>query len=392
MPPKKAAPKGASAKASTAAKSTNTKTSPPASSKPSKDEPSDEMRVKNAVDAETSTKPKPTSKPKSTSKSNSAQTQDQDNGQKRKKPTNDNGDGNDDSAKTARRSNRTTSTRKSSYPPPAATLNYLLSAACTDLLRPAAEREHIDSNNGSATEYRSYTTTVPLTPFEELLSACILSRPISHALGQRSIRTVLNPPWSFNTARAVRDAGDEKRHQALEAARTQHKAKTAQQMGGLADVVLEKFSGDGDGEGVYLQGLKEADDGSADRIRQVLTKSVKGMGKTGCDIFLRRVQGYWDEVYPFVDAKSASCLQGLGLPGDGEGLRDVMEECWGSLDVSGVAGRGRKESKEKKMMAFVLVVERAVGGELEGKTGEILEKVRGSKSGGDGGGIMKAQS
>ncbi len=54
----------------------------------------------------------------------------------------------------------------------------------------------------------------------------------------RTIRTISNDPYHFNTLKAIREAGSEKRHQALWDARTQHKGKTAQELGLLADAVI----------------------------------------------------------------------------------------------------------------------------------------------------------
>ena len=58
---------------------------------------------------------------------------------------------------------------------------------------------------------KTYARTIPLSPFEELAAAVIFARPISHALGQRTIRTLFSPPWSLATPAAIRDAGPEKR-------------------------------------------------------------------------------------------------------------------------------------------------------------------------------------
>lgn len=82
----------------------------------------------------------------------------------------------------------------------------------------------------------------------------ILSRPTSHNLGQRTIATVLNEPWSWNNAQKVLDAGEEneegktERLKAMEAAKTQHRQKTASELGGLAQAIIdEKWDEGGDG-------------------------------------------------------------------------------------------------------------------------------------------------
>ena len=116
-------------------------------------------------------------------------------------------------------------------------LRFLLSPSSTDLCRPKDEIEDIKKRGVDIRTYSSST----FTPFEELVCAVILSRPISHALGLRSIRTIFNDPWNFNTPKALRDAGSEGRRKALDEARTQHRQKTAEELGLLADALAEKL-------------------------------------------------------------------------------------------------------------------------------------------------------
>lgn len=95
-------------------------------------------------------------------------------------------------------------------------LNFLLSPDATELCRPDDEIEDV-KGRGDIQTYSSQG----FNPFEELLCAVILSRPISHRLGLRTIRTILNEPYKFSTPQAVIDAGSEKTRQALWDAHTQ---------------------------------------------------------------------------------------------------------------------------------------------------------------------------
>ena len=88
-------------------------------------------------------------------------------------------------------------------------LTFLLTKEAEDLCRPNEELQNIKSRG----HIRTYTSV--MNPFEELLCAVILSRPISHRLGLRSIRTILNDPYNFTSAKAVKNAGSKKHHQAL---------------------------------------------------------------------------------------------------------------------------------------------------------------------------------
>ena len=123
---------------------------------------------------------------------------------------------------------------------PVKILQYLLSPSSTDLCRP---KDEIDDLKTRGSDIRTYSSST-FNPFEELICAVILSRPISHALGLRSIRTIFNDPWNFTTPKALRDAGSEGRRKALDEARTQHRQKTADELGHLAEALVEKFGDD----------------------------------------------------------------------------------------------------------------------------------------------------
>ena len=80
---------------------------------------------------------------------------------------------------------------------------------------------------------------IALNPFEELMCSLILSRPIGHMLGLRSIRTLFNDPHQLNTPKAIKSAGKDGCRVALDEARTQHRQKTADELVLLADAVTE---------------------------------------------------------------------------------------------------------------------------------------------------------
>lgn len=244
-------------------------------------------------------------------------------------------------------------------------LNFLLSSKAGDLVRPQDEQKDIKERGN----IRTYSSSV-LNPFEELMSAMILSRPISHRLGLRSIRTVLNDPYNFTSAKAVKDAGEEKRHQAFWDARTQHKGKTAEQIGMLANAVLEKYSSDDDNEGTQLKKALSDNGDDVDKALDSMKENIKGFGKTGIDIFLRRVQWLWDAGFPYIDGRTMDSLRKMNLTQDAEELQKMVEKHWSKLDTKHLAGDGEAA---KKRRAFVVILERATGADLEDKIDEVLE-------------------
>ena len=245
---------------------------------------------------------------------------------------------------------------------PQQVLKFLLSEEASQLCVPTDEAEAISKDP----ELRTYTNgTASFTPFEELLSAVILSRPISHRLGLRSIRTIFNSPYEFTNPKAIKEAGAEKRHQALWDAKTQHKQKTVEEMELLADV----FDGEGkDPEG--LEHVRKDGEHNAEKEREILKSSVKGLGQTGLDIFFRRVQWTWSNAYPFVDKRTTESLEKIGLPSDGEELQKALDDAWSDLKAL-VKGKDEDEAKRK---AFVIALERATGADLESKTDDVLQE------------------
>ncbi|KAG9517578.1 hypothetical protein KCU93_g8715, partial [Aureobasidium melanogenum] len=243
-------------------------------------------------------------------------------------------------------------------------LNYLLSPASTELCRPDDESSVVESQGAG---FKTYSSSA-LSAFEELICAVVLSRPIGHKLGLRTIRTILNAPYSFNTPSAIISAGKERRHQALNDAKTQHKDKTAEQIGLVADVVAHKFSkNDTD---TSLDKVREQASKGWDMERDLLQENIKGLGKTGLDIFFRRVQWLWPEAYPFVDEKSSRGIEKLGLPKHPDELAKVLDRYWAKLDTSNLE-KGDKEMQKRR--AFVVICERATSADLEGKSDAILE-------------------
>lgn len=241
-------------------------------------------------------------------------------------------------------------------------VQFLLSPSSLDLCRPKDEREDIEARGP---EIRTYSASI-FTPFEELVCAVILSRPIGHMLGLRSIRTIFNAPYGFTTPKKIREAGNDGCREALDKARTQHRQKTAEELVLLADAVVSHL-GYGD-EDVSLERVRKESEHVYEKEREMLRKNVKGLGKTGLDIFGRRIQGVWPKFYPFADQRTLVALASLGLPDSAEELRDVLDRNWEKLKVKDIEA---KDEDEKKRKAFVRILERAVGADLEGNIDSI---------------------
>jgi endonuclease III len=237
-------------------------------------------------------------------------------------------------------------------------ISFLLSDKAIETCAPQDELEDSKSK-------RTYTSVVPLSPFEELMSALILSRPISHRLGYRTIRTLLNDPYNYRDPGTLKEAGEKKIWQALDHAKTQHKGKIAAQLEALAKLAIDKFSDSPhDGALSRLRVMNTAD------MRKALLE-VKGVGPTGVDIFLRRIQAEWSHVYPVADDRSRTALDHLGLPQDGNELADLIKSNWANINAKGISGAS--DAAHRQRFVFVRVVELAVAAELESKTQDVLK-------------------
>lgn len=241
---------------------------------------------------------------------------------------------------------------------PKQVLEFLLSDAAVEICRPKDELEDLLERGKDIKTYAQL-----LSPFEELVCAVVLSRPISHRLGLRTIRTILNPPYEFKDADTIKAAGAEKIHHALDDAHTQHKGKTTEEIELIAEAVMNNdWHND-------LEKIRKQTKNAVDEEREVLRSSIKGLGKTGLDIFYRRIQWLWDEAYPFIDARTQDSLEKLGLPNKPEEVVKLIEQNWQDFKFDDSGGFDKEERKRR---AYVLLLERSVGADLEKKIEDVL--------------------
>lgn len=224
--------------------------------------------------------------------------------------------------------------------------------------RKTPPKSNVDEGDDRKVEILRYPQS-RLTPFQNLVCASILSKPLSHKLGLRTIQTLLNPPFTLRTVKDLDEAGFEGRRKVMWEARTQHKERTASLLGDLCEGVKE-LCGEDEEDLSELKGLKEILSGKETKEAQEevvarLTK-IKGIGPGVASIFLRRVQADWDEVFPYIDDRSLKAARAFGLVDEQGGAEDLKEKVGGD--------------KEK----YVRVVDVLVGLELEKKVDEGLKE------------------
>ena len=138
----------------------------------------------------------------------------------------------------------------------------------------------------------------------------------------------------------------------------------------LANAVADHI-GNGEDD-VTLETVEEEFSRDLGKGREMLKKNIKGLGKTGLDIFTRRIQADWIRVHPFADEKSLGALEKLGLPNSAKGLRDLITENWATMKADDIKAR---DDYAKKIKVFVRILERALGAELEGNIESIKAQV-----------------
>ncbi|MEX0727632.1 MAG: hypothetical protein WEB58_05780 [Planctomycetaceae bacterium] len=88
-------------------------------------------------------------------------------------------------------------------------------------------------------------------------------------------------------------------------------------LGDTAQLLLDRYGGD-------LRKLRD-EAGRDVPAEHKLLQQFKGIGNVGADIFLREVQGVWDEAFPYVDGRVRKAAKSLGLPDDPRGLSKLVE-------------------------------------------------------------------
>jgi endonuclease III len=145
----------------------------------------------------------------------------------------------------------------------------------------------------------------PAPLYQLLVLATLLSARISANVAVTASRELFAAGW--RTPEAMRNSSWHDRIAAL--ARGHYRrsgARTATMLEDGAQLVARKWRGD-------LRGLRQQADGDVGRLRASLTE-FPGIGPVGADIFVREVQGQWDEFGPFVDGKVSAGAKALNLP------------------------------------------------------------------------------
>jgi len=172
-----------------------------------------------------------------------------------------------------------------------------------------------------------------------LCAALLFSARIRTALAQRAARALQRAGWT-TPDRLLASTWAERVRALNESGYARFDEKTATQLERAARRVADVYGGD-------LRRLRDEAEHDPERERSALS-AFTGIGPVGADIFLRRAQVDWPELYPYVDARASKALAAAGLPKTAAGVaRHVRspEELSRVLDAAIRVARSRSEAR-----------------------------------------------
>jgi endonuclease III len=157
----------------------------------------------------------------------------------------------------------------------------------------------------------------PEALFQLLCLAVLLSAPTSSNRAMRAIEGLIEA--GLDSPEKMAEASQEQRVEILDShGYEQLDERAATRLGETAELVLRAYSGN-------LGELREVAKHDVERERELLLE-FKGIGPVGADIFLREVQGVWEEVYPFADERVLEAAAKLRLGKDAESLSKLVDQ------------------------------------------------------------------
>lgn len=156
----------------------------------------------------------------------------------------------------------------------------------------------------------------PSELFRLLVASLLFSARISADIAVRAAKAVSDQGWT--TADKLAGTSWSERARVLnESGYARYDERTSTMLGETTELVIDRWDGD-------LRNLREEAERDPSAERRLL-KRCKGIGDAGADIFLREVQGAWEEVHPFVDRRAAAGARALGLPDSADKLAALVD-------------------------------------------------------------------
>lgn len=146
------------------------------------------------------------------------------------------------------------------------------------------------------------------SPLYRLLCLSLLSSTrISAELAMRGSRALAAQGWT-TPQKLAQSRWRDRVHALNQSGYARYDEKTAARLAELTDALIKDYDGD-------LRRLREVCGRDPQKIRSAL-KGFRGIGDTGAGIFMREVQGCWEECYPFADRAALKAAESLELGTD----------------------------------------------------------------------------
>jgi hypothetical protein len=171
---------------------------------------------------------------------------------------------------------------------------------------------------------RTYATEIGFEPskntpsalFRLLCSALLFSARIQSSIAVAAAEALAAQGWT-TAEKLAGSTGAERAKTLNQAGYARYDEQTSRWLGETADLLLDRYGGD-------LRTLREEAGRDPAKKRRLL-KEFKGIGDVGVDIFFRKVQGTWEELYPFADRRALHAAKTLNLGDDAKALSQLVD-------------------------------------------------------------------
>ena len=157
----------------------------------------------------------------------------------------------------------------------------------------------------------------PSPLFRLLCMALLMSARIDASVAAAATRALADEGWTTPDKLAA-STWEQRARTLNESGYARYDERTSTMLGETTDLLLERYGGD-------LRRLRDEAGGEVAELRRRLGE-FKGIGEVGVDIFLREVQGVWDEVRPYADERVLDTARRLGLGRAATSLERLVED------------------------------------------------------------------
>jgi endonuclease III len=157
----------------------------------------------------------------------------------------------------------------------------------------------------------------PSALFQLLCAALLFSARIRETVAIEACKALAEQGWT--TPDKMLEATWEERTKCLnQSGYARYDERTSTMLGETAQILMDRYDGD-------LRQLREAAEWDLKQEQQRLME-FKGIGNVGANIFLREVQGVWEEVFPFADDRILETAKAMNLPDRVEDLQHLVDD------------------------------------------------------------------